>query len=150
MNRNSLICIYAEILIYFFIREAFTTTIFTSFPKSYYIRKWYIIELISCRKIYNYEGDSVLFLKFTHEFNLMFMDVLNWKCIRCTFFCIKTYRNPLNDTNIVNRTFLLKVCKTNLSCFFIYFYRGNRCWNFLYKSKLLLKIFLICAVNYFF
>ena len=138
MNRNSLICIYTEILIYFFICEAFPTTIFTSFPKTDYIRKWYIIELISWRKIYNYEGDTVLFLKFTHEFNLMFMDVLNWKCICCTFFCIKTYRNSLNNTNIVNRTFLVKICQCNMSCALVYINWFYGCWNLLDKCKICL------------
>ena len=82
------------------------------------------------------KGDTVLFLKFTHEFNLMFMDVLNWKCICCTFFCIKTYRNSLNNTNIVNRTFLVKICQCNMSCALVYINWFYGCWNLLDKCKM--------------
>ena len=106
-----MIGIYTEILINFRVSEAFTPTILTSFPKINYIRKWNIIELIFCRKIYNNEGYSILPFEFTHELYLMYMNVLYRKCISSTFFCIKAYRNSLNDTNIVNRTFLVEICQ---------------------------------------
>ena len=43
-------------------------------------------------------------LKFFHKMDLMFMDILKWKCISITFFCIKADRNALHSTDIIYGT----------------------------------------------
>ena len=108
---------------------------------------YYSLEYNNSVKIYDYEGDSVLFFKFTHEFNLMFMDVLNWKCIRCTFFCIKTDGNPLHCTDIIYCTDFIKICQCDMTVLLINFNGSNRCGNFLYQRQITLRIFFIGPVN---
>ena len=80
----------------------------------------------------------------------MLMNVLQRKRIRTAFLCVKTDRNPLNDTDIVDRTFLVKVGKRNVMRLFIDLNRRNRRRYFLYQRKAVFKIFLIRTVNIFF
>ena len=64
--------------------------------------------------IYYYKDYPALFLIVFHKNHLMFMDICKGKSIFCTFLCIKTDRNTLNRPNIVNSTFLIKICQRDL------------------------------------
>ncbi len=64
--------------------------------------------------------------KILHKFHLMFMNILKRKCLCHTFLRIKTHRNPLHCTNIIDRTALIKISERDLSVFFIHPHRCDR------------------------
>ena len=47
------------------------------------------------------------------------MDILKWKCISITFFCIKADRNALHSTDIIYGTDLIKIGEGNMPMLFI-------------------------------
>ena len=76
----------------------------------------------------------------------MFVYILQRKCIRTTFFCIKTDGNPLHCTDIIYCTDFIKICQCDMPMFFIYLYRSNWCWNLLDQCKSQFFILLIGPV----
>ena len=77
------------------------------------------------------KSNSVLLLKLFHKTNLMFMYIGKWKSVRIAFLRIKTNRNPLHGTNIINRTLLIKIGKCNMTGFLINIDWCNRSRDFL-------------------
>ena len=63
------------------------------------------------------------------------MDILKWKCISITFFCIKADRNALHGTDIIYGTDLIKIGKGNMPMLFINPYRSDGGWNLLDQCK---------------
>ncbi len=53
------------------------------------------------------------------------MDILKWKCISITFFGIETYRNPLDSSDIIYGTDLIKIGEGNMPMLFINPYRSD-------------------------
>lgn len=53
------------------------------------------------------------------------MDILKWKCISITFFCIKADRNALHSTDIIYGTDLIKIGEGNMPMLFINPYRSD-------------------------
>ena len=80
----------------------------------------------------------------------MFMNILKWKYVFCTFFCIKTNRNSLHNPNIINSTLLIKISKRNMTFCLIKSDWLDRCRYFLHKSKFLLPVFFIRIVDQLF
>ena len=78
------------------------------------------------------------------------MNILKRKCLRHTFFCIKTHRNSLYRSNIVDRTALLKISERDLSVFFIHPHRCDRGRNLLHQCQILFQIPLIGTVDHIF
>ena len=94
------------------------------------------------------KSDSSLFFEFLHESHLMFMNILQGKSIHGTFLCIEAYGNSLHRTDIVYRTFLLKVGQRNLAMFPVHLNRSNGCGHLLNQRKTGIGILIICSVNH--
>ena len=107
------------------------------------MKKGQIIENIPVRVVDQKKGNPLLFLEHSHKFYLMLMNILHGKCMSITFFCIKTHRDSLYDANIVYRTFLVKICKGNMSGFLVYRNWFNGCGNLLNQSHMFFHIFFI-------
>ncbi len=98
-------------------------------------------------RIVNQEkGDSILFLKLSHELHLMLMYILKGKGIYGAFLSIETNRYSLHYSDIVHRTFLVKIGKRNVPAFFVYIDRRNGRRNFLNKRQTVFQIFFIRSV----
>lgn len=111
--------------------EALPASGFTPVPESDYIRKRYVVQFIPAREVQQDEGDSLLLLKGAHEFDLVFMDIVQRECISEGFLRVKTDRYSLNDANVVDGTLLVKICQCDMPGLFVYRERLDRCWDFL-------------------
>ena len=83
-------------------------------------------------KFFDREGNTLLIFKILHKLNLVSMHIGKRKRIGVTFLGIKADRNALYCPDIIYGTFLVKIGKGNMSCFFININWCNRCRNFLY------------------
>ena len=95
------------------------------------------------------KSDPPLLFEGLHKGHLMFMDILKTECIHSTFFGIKTDRDPLNGTNIVNGTFLIKISQCDMPACLINIDRCDRRWNLLDQSQSLFQIFFVSSVDQF-
>ena len=77
------------------------------------------------------------------------MDILKWKCISITFFCIKADRNALHGSDIVYRTSLVKISQCDMSGLLVNIDRCDRSRHFLDQCQSVFQIFFIGAVNKF-
>ena len=77
----------------------------------------------------------------------MFMDILKRKGVCRTFLCVKTHRDSLDGANIVDGTFLFKICQRNMPCCLVYIDGCDRRWNFLNQCKAICQISFIGAVD---
>ena len=78
------------------------------------------------------------------------MNVLHRERILITFFRIEADRYPLNCSNIVHRTSLIKIRQRDMTLCFIYLHRRDRRWNLLNQRKMPAEIIFIRTINKFF
>ena len=110
----------AEALIHFLKAEAFASARRGSVPEFFHMVKRHIIDLIAmCIKNYQ-KRNTALSLELFHKTYLMFMDILKAERVRITLLGIKTHRDPLHSSDIIHRTFLVKIRQRNMAFFFIY------------------------------
>ena len=95
------------------------------------------------------KSDPSLFLKRFHETDLVFMDIGQGKRIHGAFFGVETYRQPLNSTDIVNGTLLVKIGECDMPLVLVDLNRRDRRRDLLNERKACFLIFVICPVNQF-
>ena len=64
--------------------------------------------------MYHQKCNATLSFKVLHEYNLVFVDVLNREGVALTFFGIKADRDSLHGTDIIHSGTLLKIGQGNL------------------------------------
>ena len=97
----------------------------------------------------NQKCNSPLLLKSLHEIKLVRMYVLKRKGVHCTFFCIKAYRDTLNNTDVVDGTLLVKVSQSDMPCGRLDINGCNGSRDLLNQSKALFLILVYGSVNHF-
>ena len=94
--------------------------------------------------------NEVLLIKHLQTANLKFMHIRKRKPISRTFLRIKTYRNPLNNPDVIHRTFLFKIRQGDLSGILGDPNRRDRCRHFLNQCQPLFTVLIIAPVDQFF
>src|SRR5699024_4828035 len=135
--------------IQFFIFKMLWSDFLPPLPEFHRFLKGHKITRLPVCKIYQEKTYTSLFFKLFHKINLVFMDILKRKNIRSTFFGVKTYWNPLHNTNIIHGAFLIKIRQGNIPSFFIKPYRLDRRRNLLYQSQVLTAVFFIGIIYQF-
>lgn len=75
------------------------------------------------------------------------MDVLQGKKVAVTFLGVKADRNPLYYPDIIDGTFFVKICQSNVSGILINVDRRDGCRYFLNQTKITILVNIICAVD---
>lgn len=122
-------------------------TLILSLPVFHQLFKSQIITSMMFGKVDQKKTHPSLLFKIPHKCNLMVMYILKRKGIRCTLLGIKAYRNSLNCSNIIHRTFLIKIGQRYMTVFFIKLHRFNGSWNLLYQRQILFPISFIGQVR---
>ena len=135
--------------IQFFVQKTLSAAILRPLPEPPQIPEWQVIEFISSRKINQQERNSLLLFKFSHKPHLMFMDIGKGKGGYTTFLGIEANRDPLDSSNIIHSTLLLKISQGDMMAFLVHPYRGDGSGDFLDQSQSLLPVLLIGTVYQF-
>ena len=83
------------------------------------------------------KSNSALGFKFLHECDLVRVDILEWERTHRAFLRVKADRNPLNRTDIVDRTFHVEVRQRDMTASFVDLDRRDRVGDLLDQSQLL-------------
>ena len=117
--------------IQFFIPETLPPALRSPVPEESQHLIGQIIENVPVCIINQKESNSLLFLKLSHEFNLMLVDILERKGICRTLLGIEADRNALDYPDIIHRTLLIEVGERDMPAFLVDSNRGNRGRHFL-------------------
>ena len=132
---------YKKIGIKFIVLEVVGMPILDSLKIPLKLLESHIIQFISSREHYDKEAYTVLSLEILHEPYLMLMNVTHCKCISGTFLCIEADRNALYNSDIVYRTFLVKICQRDVPVLLVDFDRRNRGRDLLDQCQIAFLIF---------
>ena len=106
-----------------------------------------IVKLFPMRIVDQKKSNTLLFFKPIHKRYLMPVNVLQGKGILGTFLCIEADRNALYNSDIVYRTFLVKICQRDMPVLLVDFDRRNRGRDLLDQCQITFQIFFIRAVD---
>src|SRR5699024_3273572 len=109
--------------IQFVIAKAFSSAVVSSVPEPADLTVSHIVQFISGTVVDEKESDAALFLKLLHKVHLMFVNILERKCIDFAFLGIEADRNALDSPDIIDSTDLVKISQSNMPVLLIDLYR---------------------------
>ncbi len=138
---------YGKRMVNLFVGKAFPSPVLHPPPKPRHMIKGKVIRLIPFRKGQDDEGYPALLFKFSHEGNLVGVDVVEGEGVRLAFLGIETDGDPLYGPDVIHRALLAEISQGDMAAGLVNLDWSDWRGNLLDQGQPVFPVTLIGMVN---